>query len=534
MTGIFTTKKTIGRGVYSCNTCNKSFKDPNPLKIHLMLDCETQSASDFWARLFKPSSSGSTSAIKTSNGSSRSAAENLAKLGTSSANNGQTLPEFFKPVKFPPNNRGPIDFHQSSIPVTSVIYSRKLNWVRDVVDVDDDVVTRLTRLKDVKRVGLRARDGCEVAKIRNLPRDGYTQGCQHHLRSTGHLRPPWKCPCQQRERWSFVGPGTSSVLQPSPPQPSTPGAHMSNADLETMVSNIGRGKGGHLCLYCGKIYSRKYGLKIHIRTHTGYKPLRCKVCLRPFGDPSNLNKHIRLHAQGDTPYRTHTGYKPLRCKVCLRPFGDPSNLNKHIRLHAQGDTPYRCDLCGKILVRRRDLERHLLSRHPDQAPTSSGLSAENARRQEPDTSGCQSRDADDDQDLDVGTERRPMTSTSSFRVMDLSSSQRRRTSDSSDDFAPSSSTAACEDIDKLFPLPEPFLAFFLRFLYPIFRFTVPQLGDEAPVAEESPVHDLHAQVGILEFLEHYFRHAVGMPIVKHHLFRAAEFFALALQLRLHV
>lgn len=24
---------------------------------------------------------------------------------------------------------------------------------------------------------------------------------------------------------------------------------------------------------------------------------------------------------------------------------------------------YRCDLCGKILVRRRDLERHLKSRH---------------------------------------------------------------------------------------------------------------------------------------------------------------------------
>ena len=88
---------------------------------------------------------------------------------------------------------------------------------------------------------------------------------------------------------------------------------------------------GHLCIYCGKLYSRKYGLKIHLRTHTGYKPLKCKVCLRPFGDPSNLNKHIRLHAEGDTPYR--------------------------------------CDYCGKVLVRRRDLERHIKSRHPNQAPT---------------------------------------------------------------------------------------------------------------------------------------------------------------------
>ncbi|RXG55656.1 PR domain zinc finger protein 13 [Armadillidium vulgare] len=70
------------------------------------------------------------------------------------------------------------------------------------------------------------------------------------------------------------------------------------AEVETLVSNLGRGKGGHLCLYCGKVYSRKYGLKIHIRTHTGYKPLKCRICFRPFGDPSNLNKHVRLHAQG--------------------------------------------------------------------------------------------------------------------------------------------------------------------------------------------------------------------------------------------
>jgi len=89
-----------------------------------------------------------------------------------------------------------------------------------------------------------------------------------------------------------------------------------------------KSKKGHLCIYCGKLYSRKYGLKIHLRTHTGYKPLKCKVCMRPFGDPSNLNKHIRLHAEGDTPYR--------------------------------------CDFCGKVLVRRRDLERHLKSRHPNE------------------------------------------------------------------------------------------------------------------------------------------------------------------------
>ncbi len=100
-------------------------------------------------------------------------------------------------------------------------------------------------------------------------------------------------------------------------------------DLLPRSLYMSKSRKGHLCIYCGKLYSRKYGLKIHLRTHTGYKPLKCKVCFRPFGDPSNLNKHIRLHAEGDTPYR--------------------------------------CEYCGKVLVRRRDLERHIKSRHPSEA-----------------------------------------------------------------------------------------------------------------------------------------------------------------------
>ncbi|KZC14730.1 PR domain zinc finger protein 13 [Dufourea novaeangliae] len=110
------------------------------------------------------------------------------------------------------------------------------------------------------------------------------------------------------------------------------------AQMETIVSNLGKSKQGHLCIYCGKVYSRKYGLKIHIRTHTGYKPLKCKYCLRPFGDPSNLNKHVRLHADGETPYR--------------------------------------CELCGKVLVRRRDLERHIRSRHQENVEQNSDTSSD--------------------------------------------------------------------------------------------------------------------------------------------------------------
>lgn len=35
--------------------------------------------------------------------------------------------------------------------------------------------------------------------------------------------------------------------------------------LEVLVSSLGKSDSGHKCIYCGKMYSRKYGLKIHIR-----------------------------------------------------------------------------------------------------------------------------------------------------------------------------------------------------------------------------------------------------------------------------
>ncbi|XP_062843283.1 PR domain zinc finger protein 13 [Trichomycterus rosablanca] len=122
---------------------------------------------------------------------------------------------------------------------------------------------------------------------------------------------------------------------------------------------MGKPKKGHLCLYCGKLYSRKYGLKIHMRTHTGYKPLKCKVCFRPFGDPSNLNKHVRLHAEGNTPYR--------------------------------------CDYCGKVLVRRRDLERHIKSRHPGQQ----GIKKRSPEEDMHPDDHTEEQKSDEDSDVDV-------------------------------------------------------------------------------------------------------------------------------------
>lgn len=82
---------------------------------------------------------------------------------------------------------------------------------------------------------------------------------------------------------------------------------------------------GFRCEKCGKIYCRKYVLKIHMRVHSGEKPLKCDVCGKSFSDPSNMKKHVKLH---ETDHVT-----------------------------------YPCKFCGRNFVRRRGLLNHLHSMH---------------------------------------------------------------------------------------------------------------------------------------------------------------------------
>ncbi|XP_065360024.1 protein snail [Calliphora vicina] len=274
-----------GNNRYTCHLCHLTFETPNPLKIHLALGCGRHNIDILWIRLYY--------AIKATHYTQHMLPLALPLPGTATSSR-------LSPV-----------LPTSSATSSSISPSHSPQPQQQ----PQPSISRFSAFKPI----------CSSASIHHH----HLQTSMASVMATNLNMAPHHtstAPLSFLPSISTAGLPHMSLLQP----PSTNPLNAA-AQIEAIVSNMGASKQGHLCIYCGKVYSRKYGLKIHIRTHTGFKPLKCKFCLRPFGDPSNLNKHVRLHLQNSANSSSSEGYQ--------------------------------CNLCPKTLGRRRDLQKHMETRH---------------------------------------------------------------------------------------------------------------------------------------------------------------------------
>ncbi|XP_075272688.1 zinc finger protein 407 isoform X1 [Opisthocomus hoazin] len=123
---------------------------------------------------------------------------------------------------------------------------------------------------------------------------------------------------------------------------------------------------GNVCKYCGKMCrsSNSMAFLAHIRTHTGSKPFKCKIChfaTAQLGDARNhvkrhlgmreykchvcgvafvMKKHLNTHLLGKHGVGTPKERK-FTCHLCDRSFTEKWTLNNHMKLHT-GEKPFKC------------------------------------------------------------------------------------------------------------------------------------------------------------------------------------------------
>ena len=135
------------------------------------------------------------------------------------------------------------------------------------------------------------------------------------------------------------------------------------------------------CSVCEKVFqgTDKTTGYLHLQTHKGYKPFKCKICGQTFFQTTKfLLHHDKFHSKISVNYvenhsrgqifvhkrtaKSHTGEKPLECKECEKSFKYPFELKQHLtrRVH-MGEKPYMCKECRKTFSLFNDFNQHKLT-----------------------------------------------------------------------------------------------------------------------------------------------------------------------------
>ena len=104
-------------------------------------------------------------------------------------------------------------------------------------------------------------------------------------------------------------------------------AHYDTAHAQSCRSRPEHPDARHECEVCGRKFTEKRSLNLHLKTIHGVgdvKTFQCDVCSQVFKEKGNLKKHLAVvHGFGDV--------KTFQCELCSKVFNRKGNLNVHVR-----------------------------------------------------------------------------------------------------------------------------------------------------------------------------------------------------------
>ena len=127
---------------------------------------------------------------------------------------------------------------------------------------------------------------------------------------------------------------------------------------------VNQNKKKDFCLECNKKLSNPSSLKRHfMRFHTEQKvqQIFCTLCEKNFGG-EGAGQHLLKHYNQDHQNQLRIPLD-LKCRICLRGYGNIKLLQKHFTKN-HSKKPFQCCYCNKGFSSKDQKTRHLKKSHP--------------------------------------------------------------------------------------------------------------------------------------------------------------------------